>query len=87
MPLVNNRKLIGVRRVLVLSAFMLVGFSFMRFESLLILSVGLPLVALIYTDLCHRCGAVLFFQRGRTWRGWVDPLYVPQTCSRCGSEI
>jgi len=43
-------------------------------------------ILIVYTDLCRGCGKVLFFERGRTWKQWLNPLYVPLACSRCGAE-
>ena len=84
---VSTRRLIAVRRALVFAGFLFSGVALVKFQNPLFLLMGGLLVGMIYTDLCGHCGAVLFFQRGRTTRDRLNALHVPPTCSRCGAEI
>ena len=84
---VSTRTLIAARRALVFAAFLSAGFAGLRSNSPLPLFGVMAAVLIVYTDLCRRCGKVLFFERGRTLKEWLNPLYVPHACSRCGAEI
>jgi len=83
---VSTRTLIAARRALVFVAVLIAGIAMLRSNSPLPLFSAMAAIMIVYTDLCRGCGKVLFFERGRTWRQSLNPLYVPQTCSRCGAE-
>ena len=83
---VSTGKLIAARRALIFVAVGIAGVAMLRSNSPLPLFSAMAAVLVVYTDLCRGCGKVLFFERGRTWKQWLNPLYVPPACSRCGAE-
>jgi len=80
---VSTRTLIAARRALVFVAVLIAGAAMLRSNSPLPLFTAMAAILIVYTDLCRGCGKV---ERGRTWKQWLNPLYVPLACSRCGAE-
>src|SRR5687767_15095727 len=83
---VSTRTLIAARRGLIFAAVGIAIVAMLRSDSPLPLFSAMAVILILYTDLCRGCGKVLFFDRGRTWKQRLNPLYVPPACCRCGAE-
>lgn len=81
------RTMIALRRALILIAFFMIGIATLATNSPLVMLSAIPVVLLVFTDLCKKCGNVLFFVRGRSFWEWMNPLYVPKNCPKCGNEL
>lgn len=78
---------VGIRRMLIYTAFALFVVAMVRDHNPVWLFAGMPLIMIIYTDTCLSCGNVLFFCGGKTFWARMNLLYVPKNCPKCASEI
>lgn len=84
----NYRTAVALRRLFIFVSFALVGVGSVQTQNPVVFFAGMPMVLMIYTDTCFNCKSVIFFDHGKSyWRSWLNPLYVPKTCSKCSHEI
>lgn len=78
--------MVRLRRILIFVAFTGAAIAMLVTNNPLLLLVIMPVVLMIYTDNCPRCGRVLFFARD-TLGSWLNPLHVPEQCDSCGTDL
>lgn len=79
--------MISTRRALLFIVFAMISIVSLKTNYYIAVLSAAPVVLIFFTDLCENCGSVLFFQRGRTFLQWMNPLYVPDECRNCHHPI
>lgn len=85
--LTNFRRMVAIRRALIWLTLIGAAVAMFVTRSPILLLIAVPAVLLFYTDVCPNCGQVLFLARPRRFIDWLNPLYVPTKCDRCGHDL
>ena len=78
--------MILVRRLLVFVGFVMLGVTGMVTDHPLVLFSGFPLILIVFTDCCTKCGH-LWPWRDDKAESYFNPFYIPRTCPNCGHEM
>ena len=81
------RALIGLRRVLLLIAMIVVVLFNTGSRDIWPFIVVILIVGAVAADGCRKCGAPWIFAGLRKSEAWFDPFYVPQKCPFCEEGV
>lgn len=81
------RRMVAIRRALIWLTLIGAALAMFVTRAPILFLIAVPSVLLLYTDVCPNCGKVLFLERPRRFIDWLNPLYVPTKCDRCGDDF